>query len=321
MLYKENLEEIIFQRHNLVLSDELIVLSGYVGPTPIERLGELPIRSTVIYGMYGADGIKPTLHYALRQLQASLPSVNIFYSNIPIHSKSYVWRSRGEIVHALVGSANFSNNGLRTPYREILAETTIDTFQPLNAYLERVLNNSRSCLEIEVLLPAVRRIRPERRGDICLMTLLDPRTGEVPDASGLNWGQNPLNHTLPDDAYIPIRADYITNFPELFPAKQVYPTGPGGSAQRHNDSIEIIWDDGFTMQGLMEQNRKAGNVVYPKAISSFPVKRQLGQYLKTRLKVPFGQPVRRHHLDRYGRTDVGVSLISEGVYRFDFSNG
>ena len=32
-------------------------------------------------------------------------------------------------------SANFSTNGLTTPYREILAETTRDTFTPLNDYI------------------------------------------------------------------------------------------------------------------------------------------------------------------------------------------
>jgi len=45
----------------------------------------------------------------------------------------------------------------------------------------------------------------------------------------------------------------------------------------------------------------------------------MGEYLRNRLNVPLDQPVRRLHLDRYGRTDIGVSLISEGVYRFDFS--
>jgi FAD/FMN-containing dehydrogenase len=47
------------------------------------------------------------------------------------------WKHNGEIVHALVGSANFSTNGLTTPYREILAETTRDTFKPLDDYITK----------------------------------------------------------------------------------------------------------------------------------------------------------------------------------------
>ena len=45
----------------------------------------------------------------------------------------------------------------------------------------------------------------------------------------------------------------------------------------------------------------------------------MGEYLRNRIGVPLGQPVRRHHLDRYGRTDIAVYLIGEGVYKFDFS--
>ena len=50
MLYIENLEEIIFHRHEMFASDELIILSGCVGPKPIERLQSLPFQSKVIYG-------------------------------------------------------------------------------------------------------------------------------------------------------------------------------------------------------------------------------------------------------------------------------
>ena len=132
MLFTENLEEIIFNRHQHFQTDELIVISGYVGPRPIQRLQNLPFNSTVIYGMYGSEGIKRPLHNSLIGLQNDILNINIFYSNIPVHSKCYVWRNRGQIISALVGSANFSTNGLTTPFREILAETTVDTFLPLN---------------------------------------------------------------------------------------------------------------------------------------------------------------------------------------------
>ena len=89
--------------------------------------------------------------------------------------------------------------------------------------------------------------------------------------------------------------------------------------QRHNDAIEIIWDDGISMEGLLEGSQPIDGIIYPKQISSFPNKSELGEYFRRRLGVPFGQPVRRLHLNRYGRTDVAVSLINEGVYRFDFS--
>ena len=148
MLYTENLEEIIFHRHEMFASDELIILSGYVGPKPIERLQFLPFQSKVIYGMYGSEGIKSALHYSL---------------------------------------------------------------------------------------------------------------------------------------------------------------------------IDIIWDDDVSMAGLFFGNQTIDGIMYPKQVSSFPHASEMGKYLRKRLHVPDGQPVRKHHLDRYGRSTIGISLLSEGVYRFDFS--
>ncbi len=319
MLYKENLENIIFHRHEIFEADEIIVLSGYVGPSPVRKLTALPLQSTLVYGMYGSDGIKPSLHNSLTEIQHSSADLNIFYSQLPVHSKAYIWRNSGKIIHALVGSANFSVNGLTTPYREILAETTFDTFDPLNDYIQHILNNSFSCLEIRDF--EVGLAKPSDVGDICHMTLLDPNTGEVPPISGLNWGQNPKNHTRPNDAYIPVRTSHIKEFPELFLPKQLNPfkVDAGGRVQRHNDAVEIIWDDGVNMEGLFEGSQSIAEIVYPKQISSFPIKSEIGEYVRNRLSVPSGQPVRRHHLDAYGRTDIEVSLIGEGIYKFDFS--
>lgn len=316
MLYTQNLEELIFHRHEIHETDELIVLSGYLGPRPVSRLEELPFNSTVIYGMYGSEGIRPSLHNSLTNIQGEVENLNIFYSNLPVHSKCYVWRRRGEIIHALLGSANFSVNGLTTPFREVLAETTFDTFQPLNEYIRHVLNNSISCLEVGT----ERVIEAREQIDYCDMSLL-ANNGEVQNAAGLNWGQNPRNHTTPNDAYIAIRTRYIRDFPNLFQPKQINPMhiDNRGRMQRHNDSVEIIWDDGLTMEGLLEGSQPIDEITYPKQISSFPSKAQLGEYIRTRIGVPLGQPVRRHHLERYGRTDIRISLLGDGVYKFDFS--
>lgn len=315
MLYTENLEEIVFHRHEMFLTDELIVVSGYVGPKPVQRLQTLPFQSKVIYGMYGSDGIQNLLHNSLKDLQNGINNLNIFYSNFPVHSKCYAWRNKGQIVHALIGSANFSTNGLTTPFREILAETTHDTFSPLNDYINQVLNNSISCLELGVNTRDISTTE-----SICLLSLLG-LDGEVQNAAGLNWGQNPNNHTTPNDAYIKIRAQDIRDFPELFPPKQLNPLHYDGRGRmhRHNDAIEIIWDDGVSMEGLLFGTQPLENISYPKQVSSFPSASQLGIYLRSRIGVPEGQPVRRFHLERYGRTTVSVSLINEGLYKFDFS--
>ena len=47
MLFHQNLEEIIFHRHQMHSTDELIVLSGYLGPAPVRRLEQLPFNTIV----------------------------------------------------------------------------------------------------------------------------------------------------------------------------------------------------------------------------------------------------------------------------------
>jgi hypothetical protein len=87
----------------------------------------------------------------------------------------------------------------------------------------------------------------------------------------------------------------------------------------HNDSVEIIWDDGLIMEGLWGLTTNKRNNISKKQISSFPVKQNWEYILEIELEFPLGQPVRRHHLERYGRTDIEISLLADGVYQFDFS--
>lgn len=333
MLFSTNLEEIIFNRHQVCGADELIILSGYLGPNPVRRLGNLPIKSTVIYGMYANDGIGQKLHNSLIDIEKNISNTTILYSQVAVHSKCYIWKKNNKIVHALIGSANFSTNGLSIPYKEILAETTYDTFEPLDQYLKQIINNTISCTSAQIKLKNIFKntsqctkvgildINTELNPDICNMVLYDPSTGEVPSASGLNWGQGSKAHTKQNDAYIPIRAHHIKNYPELFPPKQIDPNKVNneGRKQRHNDAIEIIWDDGVTMEGLLEGSYTSNGTVYPKQIASFPKKEVLGEYIRNRIGVPSGSKVSKSDLDKYGKSSIDVSLQSEGVYFFDFS--
>ena len=332
MLYIKNLEEIIFQRHQHVECDELYIISGYLGPSPVLRTKELLFKTTVVYGMYASEGIKVSLHNALRKSQQDISNLDIYYSQIPVHSKCYIWMNRRNVKYALIGSANFSRNGLNTPFREILAEASVDTLQPLSDYVSKVLSSSISCLDSSITPkasspvptfsePAGAGTESDGSTNICRMTLLDPRTGEVPEASGLNWGQSARAHVNPDDAYIAIRVGHIKTHPAMFPKKQEFPLLMGGEGrpQRNNDSIDMLWDDGITMKGLMEGSQPISSISHPKQVSTFPNKRDFGKYIRDRVGVPSGTRVTKAQLEAYGRTHIDVSLMGEGIYYFDFS--
>lgn len=332
MLFSRDLENIIFTRNQLFKCDELVVLSGYVGPTPIHKLETLPLRSTVIYGMYGCEGIQKRLHESLVVESRSLSKVSILYSTIPVHSKCYIWKNKGEVVHALVGSANFSVNGLTTPFKEVLAETTADTFDPLDHYVQMILEKAVTC-EAATVKENKRRVRGEEteyNKDICTMPLYIIEKGirKVPSQSGINWGMAKISgsHVNINDAYIRIGADLIEHYPELFPKKQECPSESesiGRQGHRHNDNIEILWDDGTTMTGLLEgsvpKNINGVRELYPKQISTTPRKSELGKYLRGRMGINEGTPITYSDLESYGRTSIDVSLQGEGIYYFDFS--
>ena len=313
MLYTKNLDQKIFNAHQYIPSDELIILSGFVGPTPIHKLSNLSIKTTVIYGMYGSASISQPLHKVFLQLHQP-PLRNILYSNLPVHSKWYIWKYKGEITYALVGSADFSTNGLTIPYRETLAETSSDTFPELDNYIKRILNNSVSC----------NSVNPNFVNNIkCEMVLYDPRTGEVPLKSGLNWGNSENGHTKLGDSYIPIRSSHIRSYPNLFPPKQNVPTNmsvTGGKANRQNDSIELIWDDGTLMEALLEGSQNIDGNSYPKQLSSFPSKNTLGVYIRKRLGLAINSVVTTQDLENYGKSKILIQYLQEGTYYIDFSS-
>lgn len=333
MLFCKNLDKIVFTKYQLVKCDELVIISGYVGPKPIQELQGLPIKSTVIYGMYGCDGIRRSLHTALLNADHELSKVTIFYSTIPVHAKCYIWKYKGEVQGALVGSANFSTNGLTTPFKEVLADATADTFQPLDEYLKLILSKTIPCSEARVKenKRISHRQEDEKKKydkDVCEMPLYVIKDGKpiVPDRSGVNWGMGKLygSHVNINDAYIRIGRDLLEHYPLLFPKKQECPTGDfARTGHRHNDNIEIIWDDGTTMTGLLEGSTSmlvnGVKELYPKQISTTPKKSELGKYLRARMEIPEGKPITYEDLKRYGRTTIDVSLQGEGVYYFDFS--
>jgi len=81
MLYYTGLEEIVFSKHELLPEepDELIIISGYLGPGPVKRLSELKkMKITLIGGMY-SSGIDMRLLNSLKEIEKSNPALTIRY--------------------------------------------------------------------------------------------------------------------------------------------------------------------------------------------------------------------------------------------------
>lgn len=320
MFVYKNLEEIIFNRHKNVPADQLIILSGYIGPEPVLRLKDLPFPVTLVYGMYASEGIREQLHKTLLKIQSEQENTKILYSQIPVHSKCYIWLKNNEINTALVGSANFSLSGLENDYKESLAEITTDSYVSLNDYYSYILSNTCKCDEAKPKF--------KRNKDSAIQIAQDPlsvnisflKNDKVPEKSLLNWGLSKANVSS-GDAYIPLHKDVIISHPGLIPPKQGFSAQKikGAKRNRENDVVEFIWDDGTVMQGLLEGSHDINGLTYPKQMCSSPRKNIMGLYLRKRLSVDLDYRITKTDLEKYGRTDIKVTLLGEGIYGLDFS--
>ncbi|RIP34968.1 NgoFVII family restriction endonuclease [Staphylococcus gallinarum] len=342
MLYYTGLEEIIFSKHEILpyKPDELIIISGYLGPTPIERLKDLnDIKITIIGGMY-TNGVDSRLVKSLEKSKNKNSKLNILYTNKEIHSKIYIWKKKGETLAALIGSANFSSSGLRTDYRESLADVTRDTFVELDRYYDFILKNSsedikikheHSEISVEPQNQVIDQIDFKNTSFTAEIPLYDEKKNRVPSYSGLNWG-NANGNTSLGDAYIRIPQNIIKDNEGLIKPLDPNFVTPEGKRKRNSDPIEIIWDDGYIMEASLEGEQKIMGVEYPKQLSSYSsekpmingkkisVKSILGRYLRNRIQVSIDEEITKDILDEYGRNSITLTLINEGVYYADFSS-
>lgn len=311
MLHYKNLNKLFFESVPQQATD-FIALSGFLGPDPIKKLEELPFKSTIIYGLQ-----KENQKFLLHQQLLGLHNDNrkIYYPDIACHSKCYLWLKGNTPIKGLIGSANFSSNGLYNDYRETLLEVDENQLYVMKGYIEIILNSARECNT--VVVEEKEEVEVAYNKEICEMILYDPKTGQTHNGHGLNWGLADAN-VRPNDACIPIRMEHIRKYPKLFPPLQPNPETRKGTLK---EVVEYVWDDGVVMQGRLEGSQPLPNsdLKFPKQLASFPHKDEFGIYIRERLNIPLGHRILREDLIRYGRDTISFSLIEEGVYYLDFS--
>lgn len=309
----KSLKQIVFQRHDIYPSDELNILSGYIGSSVIEDLGDLKINVKIIFGLAREKKLNKVFYNDLCKLDSG--NTQIYCPDILSHAKIYIWRNRGEVVYVLNGSANFSNSGLVTPNREVLSEVNRESFKEFETYYDRIFKSSVRVNKVDLNKFGSKE---NKNSGTSSTVALDPGicvTGSLfEQASKINWGHGNA-HTNPRDAYIPIRKQDIVNYPQLFPEKA------DNKGLRYNDNapIEILWDDGERMAALLEGSSIIDGLRYPNKISSFKPKRIMGDYLRRRMGLTEGKFVTRQMFENYGRDNISISLLGEGVYFMDFS--
>ena len=301
MLYEDLFQKILIDPAENGAS-ELMIISGYATASMADRhlrkLAELDneIRVQLVYGMAFFDGVSLTDDSMFKRLESEFPFSCFYHAEpFPVHSKVYVWLLNGKPQKAFVGSANYTQSGFlgNYKYKEVMAE--VNSYTALD-YCSHILNCSLEITHegieerITIIDPLSEKV--QRSIDSVDLSLISQE--EVPDRSGLNWGQRPGRDS--NQAYIPIPQRIAQS--DFFPERKV--------------RFTVSTDDGISFIGTVAQDND-------KALHSTEDNTIIGIYFRKRLGVELGTKVTKEHLDNYGRTDVTFWKIDDETFYMDFS--
>lgn len=340
---------------NAMASEKIVIISGYLSPDMVDEVAKLGIPFEFYYGMYGVEKIRSTVLNTLRALVSKYPHMKMnFVHTQRVHTKLYLFYKSGVISNALVGSANCSTQGLCSAKNaEMLAEVnSVSVADP--SYIRSFIDyyNDIKANSIDINDPLVKpakskklKVTKGKKGHIpitsdpltAIMPLycLDKKTGHRKTylGGGPNWGSQ-SGHISKNrnalEAYIPILADHIDNYPLLFQPFPNKRTTSGGKSTRKSDPITVIWDDGtimtMTFQGGQRYypSKSTPLMVYPKQLSYGDASTRrggavLGEYLRGRMNVGPFHIITVKDLDDYGRDHILLRYVSPGLYQADFS--
>lgn len=305
--------------------DTLYIVSGYASATMVSRhIDHLSrckraVRIQLIVGMAIRDGISEKDHKGFRELASEYKDVFLcryVASNPPVHSKTYAW-CNGDIPRlAFIGSANYTQAAFSTSRREAMIEYDAER---VRNYFDLIQRDTINCLDprannfiaiyseprYSMRMPLGNVAESDKDEDTA--SIADDLTqlprisvsflgnrGDLPQRSGLNWGQRARRE--PNQAYIrlPIELTRTGFFP------------PRG------EHFTILTDDNKALICVRRQD-------YGKAIHTPDNNSRMGLYFRHRLNVPEGMNITKEDMEHYGRTDVDFYKIDEETYYMDFS--
>jgi hypothetical protein len=308
--------------------NRLCIVSGYAtAAMAFHHFEELQQRNhnvsvSLIVGMCATDGLSQSNHRAFQELMQTTHSGRFECSYLinppPVHSKVYCWLRDDEPVQGYLGSANYTQTAFSTSQREAMATApatnAFEYFQSLipqttycthidaenliqiynDSYFAR-LRREQVVQQQEHTMPNPNAIQNWAGLPSVTISFLD-RSGNLPQRSGLNWGQRPEEQREPNQAYIKLPSSvYRTDF---FPERTVHFT--------------VLTDDNRVLTCTRAQDN--GKAIHTPHNNSL-----IGEYFRNRLGLPNGSPVLLNDLNRYGRTDVTFYKIDDETFYMDFS--
>jgi hypothetical protein len=233
----------------------------------------------------------------------------------PVHCKVYSWYNNEIPTIGFSGSANYSQYGFFSEQQ--LNQLTNDDPIEIKNLFDQLLLRSTYIPNHHLVLPESHRLPqvmsvtpggiiweiPDKRVRI---SFLD-RKGNLPEISGLNWGQRRSKRISksgeihwdsrePNQAYLSLKGDARK---EGFLPKRAF-------------TFSLITDDGKSFDCAVAQDGR-------KAIHTNRNNSEIGIYIRNRIGVPLGSKITVEDLERYGRTDYTIEKIDDETFLLDFA--
>lgn len=287
-------------------ADKLLIVSGYATPNMADfhmnhlkqKLNSNP-SIKLIHGM-ARSGISTAKHKAFQKIDNSNEKFSCHYlikDNL-CHAKVFIWLRENHPIKAFVGSANYTLTGFSENQTECVAEVSNPNLAKdfFNGILQYCVSCNKHFVEhdIELVHPSKNK-KEYNKKDIATLPLVVESTQQVPDKSGLNWGQRKGREH--NQAYIPIPQNIRER--NFFPPRQ--------------EAFTVLTDDGESFVMVVAQDNS-------KALHSTENNSLIGLYFRKRLGLESGAFVTIEDLKKYGRLDVDFYFIEPETYYMDFSS-
>ena len=303
------------------LANKLYIVSGYASATFARRhLVELQkakqnFEINLIIGMPSAKNDHMAFLMLHNEFKGNFKGY-YFQSQPPVHCKAYSWFNDDKPTIGYTGSANYSQFGFFSDQQ--LNQLTNDSPVEIKKLYDVLLSRSIYIPDHKIVLPdnhRMPRVESVPPGEIeweipnirVTISFLDKK-GNLPELSGLNWGQRKSKRTNPktgqiswdkrepNQAYLSLKSD---SRKEGFLPEQAY-------------TFSLITDDKKSFDCVVAQEGR-------KAIHSTNNNSEIRRYIRNRIGVPLGNKVTVEDLERYGRTDYTIEKIDDETFLLDFS--
>lgn len=318
---------------------ELRIITGYGSYTVTEHLlRSYPhLRISLYIGMTSTDGISQETHdNFLRLVKQYTNRLDVYYqiTHPSTHIKLYTWLKNGNVVTNILGSANFTENGL-FKLNELMVESDLDYSNVFAKQIsfsiactsEKVYDNI-NIYEEEVELLDSNDKTPSIINDEAQSYSRSSNTNEEFSVNYSIGNRNPFyiyRHQLrgivssPKRIEIPVILKNVGNYDTRGINNRFRSNQLGYLMKTNRYPFKNFFPLDIPLTFYTDDGRELKGMVYESRIDNLYFDDDIYGYFFNRLNLSELRPISQLDLDEYGRESITIFKLNETEYLFDFS--